>query len=278
MAGAVSRRSWLVLGGLAGLALVVCVLMPANWLAHWVAGQSGGRVLLGDARGTVWDGNAVLGLHTPESGTWSLPGRLAWRIGLAGPLSLRVALRDADVFADVVEVHFGWRPGAGAQVEVGPGAARVPLGLMSLAGAPFNTLQPQGLASLRWDTLGLSGGVLAGQGSLDVQRLGLAVSPLRPLGDYRVVFEMGRPGAAPARESDGMRWTLATLGGVLQLEGRGDWSPARGARFAGRAAPAPGVAPDLARQLQTLLDVLGPREGNGPAVRIRAGVGAEQLG
>jgi len=283
MAGAVSRpaRLWWA-GGLAGLAvaLAVLALLPANWVAHWVAGRSDGRVLLGDARGTLWNGSAVLGFHTPESGAWSLPGRLAWRVGLTGPLGVRVALSDPDVFADVVALRLGWRPGSGTEFEVGPGAARLPLGLMALAGAPFNTLQPQGLARLRWDTLGLAAGALAGQGSVDLERLGLAVSTLRPLGDYRIVWELGRRGPAGqgGPDRDGLRWSLATLEGILQLEGRGDWSMARGARFAGRAAPRQGAAPELVRQVQTLLDVLGPREAGGSGVRIRAGVGAEQLG
>ena len=48
-----------------GLVVVIAVVIataPANWLAHFLAARTQGRVLLADARGTIWSGNAVLAL------------------------------------------------------------------------------------------------------------------------------------------------------------------------------------------------------------------------
>lgn len=267
-----SRRGGFALGLVAvllALGLVVA-LFPANWVAQWVAGRSAGRVLLGDARGTLWAGSAVLGFQDEGGAAMALPGRLVWRLGLAGPATVHLELEHAGVLAAPVAVRLALRLAGGAgehvELEVGPGAAQLPLGLLAAAGAPFNSLRPEGQARLRWDTLGLAAGRPRGQGSVDFERLSLALSPVRPLGDYRLGWDLG---------GDGLRWTLGTLTGALRLQGKGAWSWVDGVRFAGAAAPDTGIAPELARQLQTLLDVLGPRDGAG--VRIRIGAGAERL-
>lgn len=51
------RWAWAgaVLGGVAGLV----AFAPASWLAHGVSRLSGERLLLADAQGTIWHGQAV---------------------------------------------------------------------------------------------------------------------------------------------------------------------------------------------------------------------------
>ena len=50
---------WAIAGAVVGAAVALVAFAPAAWLARWVAAVSGERVLLADARGTVWAGSAV---------------------------------------------------------------------------------------------------------------------------------------------------------------------------------------------------------------------------
>ena len=71
-----------VLGAIGGL----IAFAPAAWLASAVASATGDRLLLADARGTVWKGSAVVVL-TGGAGSrdaTALPGRLDWTLDLEG--------------------------------------------------------------------------------------------------------------------------------------------------------------------------------------------------
>ena len=50
---------WALLGGAAGALVAVAAFAPAAWLAAGVASATEQRLLLADARGTVWAGSAV---------------------------------------------------------------------------------------------------------------------------------------------------------------------------------------------------------------------------
>jgi general secretion pathway protein N len=74
--------SWAWSGALLGLVLALLLNAPARWLAAAVQQGLQERVLLVDARGTVWNGSARLTL-TGGAGSIdaaTLPGRLTWRL------------------------------------------------------------------------------------------------------------------------------------------------------------------------------------------------------
>ena len=52
--------TWALAGALCGLLAGGVVFAPASWLAAAVASATQQRVLLADARGSVWSGSAVL--------------------------------------------------------------------------------------------------------------------------------------------------------------------------------------------------------------------------
>ena len=56
-------RRVLLWGGVVALAvaLTVLVFLPASWLGNIVERQTGGRLTLGDAQGTLWNGSAFVG-------------------------------------------------------------------------------------------------------------------------------------------------------------------------------------------------------------------------
>ena len=85
-------KRWALLGGALGALLALVAFAPAAWLAQGLAHGTEGRLLLADARGTLWRGSAVL-VMTGGAGSRdasALPGRLQWTLGLDGAaLALR---------------------------------------------------------------------------------------------------------------------------------------------------------------------------------------------
>lgn len=232
-------------------ALVVgAVFLPAAWLAaglqRWVLPP--GRVLLADPQGTLWRGDCLVALSDGRQ-AFGIPGRVGWRLSPAGLLTGRLDLTlTHPMLARPLALEAGrdaWR--------AGPGSARVPAQVLVAAGAPFNTLQPQGVLEIAWDTLDGApkdpSRRFRGRVNMVWRDAGSALTPLRPVGSYRV--ELTGQGA-------GMTIALSTLAGPLELAGQGSWSAPGGLRFEGTAA----AQPDMQAQLNGLLSILGRRAGD----------------
>lgn len=246
---------------LVAVAAVVVVTAPANWIARWVASRSNGHVLLADARGTVWAGSAVLafagsglGLDpalpsgrrstSPRVEELALPGRVNWTLELSRGLAPVLQLTQDAVLLQPTEVRY-----VDGALRIAAGGANVPASLLRLVGAPLNTLDPDGRCELRWaDLVSGAGGSWIGSGTLRVIGLALAVSPVRPLGDYRVAW---------TSEANGLSWTLATERGPLELRGTGRVGRAVEVHVTARAAADAPTA--VAKRLDPLLDVVGRR-------------------
>ena len=252
---------WAWAGALTGALVGVLVLAPARWAA-WAAQQaSEGRVVLGDASGTVWAGQARVTL-TGGPGSrdaLTLPGQLQWRLGWDATAA-RVTLRHTEVMPAPVAFKFqphwaGWSlallpspsPQAGA-------LAQWPAAWLAALGTPWNTLQPSG--QLRLTSPGLSlqwaQGRLKLDGTLVLEAADMAsrLSTLPRLGSYRAVIQ----GGGSAVETATLR--LSTLDGPLQLSGTGQWMGPR-FRLRGEASAAPGQE----AALQNLLNLVGRRDG-----------------
>jgi general secretion pathway protein N len=241
---------WAVAGALLGLVIALLLFAPARWVAETVRERSGGRVLLNDARGTVWRGSARLVLSGGEGSADSatLPTRLDWRLrprwnGMAAEIS------SACCTSQPITARSALRWG-GQELDVGDGASRWPAGVLTGLGTPWNTLQLDG--ELRLVTKGLSvewvAGRLAvaGQAELTAQRLSSRLSTLRPMGSYRLTLSGG--------QTPTLR--LETLEGALQLSGSGNWVGSR-LRFTGEAS----AAPESESALSNLLNIIGRRSG-----------------
>lgn len=233
-----------------GIAIAVLAFAPASWLAGGLERQSQGRLTLAATEGSVWRGSAILAARQPgsESSTPLLPGRFEWQLSpllLIGRLDLH--LRHADALPRPLHLHGSW-----LQVTLEPGALRLPADGLVAFGAPFNTLAPHGRLQLRWTQLQLqtaSPGV-NGHATLDLDDMRSRLSPVAPLGSYRL----------------GMAWhersadlTLSTLRGPLLLDGKGSVQDGR-LQFTGHADAEDAHKPALAN----LLNLLGqPRQLNG---------------
>ena len=245
---------WAVLGACTGALVATLWGAPAHWLAAGVRWATQERVLLGDARGTVWAGSASLALTggAGSAGARSLPSRVQWRLAWTGS-GLSLTLSSPCCTPTPLQALLG-RDAGQWQLALQDQQSSWPLALLAGLGAPWNTLQAEG--QLQWQSTGLRlqwrEGRLhwLGRTELQVQDLASRLSTLRPMGSYRLALQGGDTGTAtPAL-------TLDTLSGPLRLSGQGQWVGQR-LRFAGEASAEPGSE----AALSNLLNIIGRRDG-----------------
>ncbi|HZV66769.1 MAG TPA: type II secretion system protein N, partial [Telluria sp.] len=141
---------WLAAIALA-VGLTVLAFLPAAWLGSVVEDQTGGRLTLGDAQGTLWRGSAFIG-GAPGAGgavTPLLPGRFAWRLSplaLLGQVSME--FDNPQALSQPVNLKGSW-----SQWQVSPAELKLPAEGLAGLGAPLNTLAPSGTMRLSWTTL-----------------------------------------------------------------------------------------------------------------------------
>lgn len=252
-----ASRRWALWGAAIGLLLGGLLFAPASWLASAVQRASGERLLLADARGSIWNGNAVLLLAGGPGSldASALPGRLRWRLRPAWR-GLRVQAEHACCLNGKLRLQLqpGWSGYTlvlpPQQQAIGQWPARWLAGL----GTPWNTLQLGGMLQL--SSPGLTVEQVAGRTrltgavELQVQALSSRLSPLDNLGSYRLNLR------SDATAADAAQVTLDTLDGALRLSGSGQWTGAR-LRFRGQAEAAAGQESALAN----LLNIIGRRQG-----------------
>lgn len=238
-----------LLGGLVALV----VFAPAAWLAGALASASGERLLLADARGSIWSGSAVPVLTGgPDSRDASaLPGRLHWSLGLDG---WALGLRARHECCINGELKLRIEPGFGhlkITLPASTGAiGQWPASWLAGLGTPFNTLQFGGWLSLSSSGLVLESAQgrwqISGGAALAMNGISSRVSTLDVLGSYRLVLTGG----------SATQIVLSTLQGPLQISGSGEWAD-KGFRFRGEARAEPGSE----AALNNLLNIIGRRQG-----------------
>ena len=253
-------KRWWAAGLLLGGVVALVAFAPAAWLAQSLAATTGGRLLLADARGSVWAGSAVVVLTGGQGSRDSsaLPGRLSWTLGLSGG---GLALRAQQACCIEGDLKLRIVPGLGRlriEVLVPPGAGSAVLGQWPAAwlvglGTPWNTLQPTG--SLMLSSPGFAAEVvqgrwvLTGRAELQIRSLASSLSTLDELGHYQLSLQGDERG-------DAAQIQLGTRSGALQLTGSGQWAASR-LRFNGQASAAPGSE----AALNNLLNLIGRRQG-----------------
>lgn len=257
-ANAATPWGWAWSGALLGLLLALLAYAPARWLGQLVSEASAGRVLLVDARGTVWRGSARLVLTggADSLDSVALPGRMAWRIRPSSWRQLQLDVNAPCCMAQ--DLHLlasaGW---SRQRLELGDHQSSWPASLLAGLGTPWNTVQAQGQLAARLTGLSvewLEGRIsLAGQVQLDALEMASRLSTLRPIGSYRLSLTGGSVNVLK----------LETLQGSLQLSGLGHWVGGR-LRFDGAAS----AAPDRAEALSNLLNIIGRRDGMRSVIKV----------
>ena len=255
-------RRWALCGALVGAALGALLFAPATWLAGALHRATDERLLLADARGSVWSGSAVAVLQGgPGSRDASaLPGRLHWKLSpawggltltlrqaccLQGELRLALQLELQGMALPSLRIDLPARPEG-----IGQWPARALEGL----GTPWNTLQLGGVVRLVSPALKLESAqgrwVVEGRADMELVSVSSRLTTLETLGSYKLTLtgDAATPGTS--------QLSLTTQDGALQLSGQGTWGPG-GVRFRGEASAA---ATDEAA-LSNLLNIIGRRDG-----------------
>ncbi len=229
------------------VALTVLIFLPAAWLGTIVEEQTGGRLTLGDAQGTLWRGSAFLGGAPGLGGavTPLLPGRFVWRLSplvLLGQVDL--TLENPQALSQPVTLNGSW-----SQWQVSPAALLLPAEGLAGLGAPLNTLAPSGELRLSWSTLQLARAGQAidvnGRTLLSLTDMGSRMAPIKPLGSYELTMDW---------QGQQAQLNLSTVRGALLLSGKGALEQGR-FRFSGQAQAADGYEETLGN----LLNLLGQR-------------------
>ncbi|MFN3611775.1 type II secretion system protein N [Tepidimonas sp.] len=250
-----------VLGTLLGALFASVVWAPARWVDVALAAASDGRLRLLQPAGTLWAGSGVLRV-AGDGGALTVPGRLRWTLtpDLRAPgarLTLQPdAAADAPWRATLARRDGSW------WLQAEPWQAQLDLAWLQALGAPWNTFGLQGRAHLAWPALrwplGASPPAAASSPApltIELLDVAAAVSPLRPLGSYRLTLQAA-PGAAPT-------FALDTLRGDLRLQASGGWPGGR-LQLQGLAE----ANPERLDALSNLLNLLGRRDGARAHLRI----------
>lgn len=239
------------LAAIASVVITILAFLPAAWLSSVLEMQTGGRLTLGDAQGTLWEGSAYIGGAPGGSNpvTPLLPGRFAWKISPTVLLGrVDVELENAAALSEPVRISGSW-----TQWQISHAALTLPAERLAALGAPLNTIQPSGEMRLSWQLLQLAyenGYVkLNGVMHLTMDNIASRLSPVKPLGDYDLKLDWN------GSDADA---TLTTLRGKMLLDGSGKIRNGR-LQFSGTAQAETGQEEKLAN----LLYLLGQRRNQG---------------
>lgn len=241
------RLALWVLAGLVTVFITLFAFLPATWMSSLVERETGGRITLGDAQGTLWKGSAFIGgaASGKDPVTPLLPGRFSWRLSpmvLAGRVDAELA--NAAALTQTIRMTGSW-----TEWHVSPGAVLLPAERLSGLGAPLNTIQPSGQMRLSWGPLQVTRQgnrmELTGLMNLEMNDIASRLSPVKPLGAYKLALDWRGSQA---------RLTLVTVRGPMLLNGSGKLQNGR-LQFSGNAEAEAGQEARLAN----LLNLLGQR-------------------
>jgi general secretion pathway protein N len=248
---------WAIFGVVVGVLVAMIAFAPASWLVGVVASATQQRVLLADARGTVWSGSAVAVLTGGEGSrdASSLPGRLNWTTHWHG-LGVELKLLHACCLNGAVALQVSPGFGRTSYTLVPPSGwvGQWPTALLGGLGTPWNTMQLGGTVRLVSPGLKIDSvqGRMVVDGKAEFEVLGVSsrLSTLDRLGSYRMSLtgDTANPGTSTL--------LLSTQDGALQLSGNGSLGPT-GLRFRGEARAS--AAEETA--LSNLLNIIGRRDG-----------------
>ncbi len=249
--------AWARAGALLGLLLALSFNTPALWFTGPLQQSLGGRVVLEDARGSLWNGSARLLLSggAGSRDAAALPGRLVWSVRPSSQ-GLTVALQADCCMQQAWHLSVQPRWG-GARLVLSDSLSQWPAQWLTGLGTPWNTVQPQGQITLATQNLVVEWAagrlLLAGRAQIDAAKISSRLSTIKPMGSYRITL-LG--GATPSL-------ALETLEGSLQLSGNGQWVGSR-LRFEGLAS----AAPDRLEALSNLLNIIGRRDGPRSIIKV----------
>jgi general secretion pathway protein N len=257
--------TFLVVVGVFFTSMIVLILSaPASFADLGLDQATQGRLRLSDTSGTLWRGKGKLVLadigaevsSDAKSETVTglvLPGEFEWSI--AG-LPLFLGRIDAQM-SGVGLITPIYLEGGLQELKISASRLVLPTVDLSRMGSPWNTFKPQASLDVRWDNMVLRQGQFDGKAAFELKDIASALTSVRPLGSYRVDV-VGSGASADVK--------LLTTQGPLNLTGNGVWNARQGLRLSIEA-----LADESAKiKLQTLLSLMGRRDGEKTIIRIGA--------
>ncbi len=223
------------------------IMAPASLLDDLVHFYTQDRLVLANARGTIWQGSAVPALRMQDGHLIAIRP-LRWNIYLL-PL-LRGEIRARMQWEESL-------PAAATGVLVSGGLAELnnlfiplPARLLNDASPILKPAEFRGQMEVRSQRLVFSSRGIEGAAVVDWLHAGSALSSIDPLGNYRFLLDCAGNTATV---------DLSTTSGILVLAGHGQWSGSGGLEFRGQASASPGNQ----ERLNELLHHLGPEQSQG---------------
>jgi len=231
--------------GLGAYLAGLIVIAPATLADAGLQRASHGRMGIAEAHGTLWSGAGQLEIRDAnrrtgisQGVTWRflpedlLRGRLAWTIeqgASRGPITVAVSSAGIEL----------------ANVDI-----QLPAAVLGLAVPRLAPLKLRGDLHIRANRVGVDGNHPRGDATLQWRSAGSPLTPVEPLGDYELRLE---------EEGAGVRMSLRTLQGPLQLDGSGNWTNGHAPRLQATAR----IPAELEPQLAPLLRMFSVERGKG---------------
>lgn len=254
--------------GLAVALATVLATAPATLVDWGLAQATGGRVRLADASGSIWTGQGrvvLVDIGTEAErgrrggrGASSLagvviPGTIRWQIS---PLPLLLGRLQANASHESMATPVTLT-GNSTRLQGSGGSLQLPNVNLARLGSPWTTVRPTASLGVSWQPFVIDHGRFVGQATLELRDVASALTPVRPLGAYRITID--GTGASSSIQ-------MSSIEGPLRLSGDGTWTPRAGLRFTAYAQ-----ADESERlRLQSLLGLLGRREGARTMIKIGA--------
>lgn len=243
------KTRWLlyVIFGLVFYLLFIIIETPASWFAWGLNRYTQGTLRLDATAGSLWGGKGRLVIYYPKTTAHDF-GQAEWRINplwlIAGRVQLSLQTNNQD---RKIKTTLGI---ARSSLMLKDTEAEIPAVFVAQLYAPLSLISPQGKVTISTKGLTLAPDKVEGTAALEWQNAGSNLSPVQPLGAYRLDIN-GAGGTAALR--------LSTAQGALQLEGRGEWQAGTGrVRLNGTAVPR-----ERAAELEALLKLMGNDQGGG---------------
>ncbi len=229
------RRLWLILLFSTVFMLSLLALAPSTLMGYVLERASGGQLMLARTQGTLWQGSGIMllqnasGIRSLGAYRWNLqPWQAAMQLqaGNYAPMSLR------------------YRPLL-ARLDIDDLRLDLPAALLEVAVPQLHPYRLQGALQAHADHLQLDVHGMLGQVTIDWLHAASGMSPISPLGDYRIILK-----------GDGQRLeaSLDTQAGKLLLQAKGHLDPTKGVQISGTARAAAGSEDEL----NELLHYIGP--------------------
>jgi len=248
------------IGGTLAALVTIFALAPAQWADDGVRRISDGHVRLAETAGTIWNGSGTLvfasGQSDREAGA-SLPEPLSWRLD---PLALLFGTMELTLHHPSA-LSGPWHVSAylNGRLHLGAVALRLPAAMLAGLGAPWNTVRPGGIISLRTDGIELAHNQCSGSVTAEWEDASSALTPVAPIGHYLLQTSGHYPG---------MEVRLQTVAGPLELEGSGTIGAGGHLQFEGIARAQATADPATKTQLTGLISLLGRRDGDAAILRV----------